>query len=184
MSRRAYISQADNDRSAPLRPFVCELHLAWRRRVVIAGLAIVAAWAWVLWTRPAAGATFAAVVTVVIGAYAAWTVARSRAWLEVTTDYRLRTRRFGSWRTIDGEQVRRVDEVMAGRSPDIRLVLGDGSVVVPTSLLRAGHRILFVWLAATAPQASYDDRAARIRQRLADDGWPVGVSATSTDARA
>lgn len=175
MSRRSFTTYADNDPGAGLRPFVCESSVHWSRRLVIGGAICLVLFAVALFTRQFGYLFLAVWVFSAFLCYVGWTWLQSRAWLEITPDLMLRSRRYVRWHLIDGADVRRVEEVVAGRSPDIRLRLEHGSYTVPTSLLETSHRVLYVWLAERAPQAEYDLRAERIRERLTDDGWLLAL---------
>lgn len=72
---------------------------------------------------------------------------------------------------FEGADVARVQYVFAGRSPDVRLVLRDGSrIMVVPSRTEKGHSTLFEWLRRYAPEALYDQKAIDLRDTLVNRG--------------
>jgi len=72
---------------------------------------------------------------------------------------------------FDGADVAKVQYVFAGRSPDVRLVLRDGSkLMVVASRIEKGHSTLFEWLRRYAPEAVYDQKAIDLRDTLVNRG--------------
>lgn len=96
---------------------------------------------------------------------------RTRAYFRIDDDDVLHVRRFFGTRTIRGEDVVKVKEVVNGRSPDVKLVLKDArNVVVPSSRLHGGHSVLFVWLFQHNPDVELDKGAVRIVNALEERG--------------
>lgn len=118
----------------------------------------------------------AGVVGSVLALVALWALYAVPTWLRGRTGLRVdgdRCEVHGWIRAVafTGQDVRRVEYVFAGRSPDVRLVLRDRRrVIVVVSRLEKGHSTLFEWLRRYAPDAEYDAKSIDIRDMLVTRG--------------
>ncbi len=118
-----------------------------------------------LWRHGGLGAVALAVSVFII--WVGRAAARIRPRIELDA-HSLTARGVFLTRTIQADQIREVRYQFNGRSPDLRLVLAQGrSLVVPVSQVTGGHGVVLRWLAGAAPDATYDARAAEIRDAVA-----------------
>lgn len=117
-----------------------------------------------LWRHGGLSGVVLAVSIMLIWAARAWLKGRPRVELDAGS---ITVRNTFATRTLPAEEIREVRYQFNGRSPDLRLVPQHGrSLIVPASQVMSGHAVILRWLSGAAPAASYDARAAEIRDTV------------------
>lgn len=143
----------------------------WWRPVIVASIVALGSSALILSSSSAGRGLVVAIILLGWVLYCGSRVLLSRAMIEVDGNI-LRVRRFRVWHELDGLSVVRVREAMTVRGANFRVCTADNprGVVVPCTLLHAGHSTLFSWLLTYAPRAELDRGAQRTLKALRQRG--------------